>query len=160
MKHLAIAITMILLTGCTSSMSALRARQNPTLNAPPSASTLDSADYGVAPSGDYQREIERAMAQILLDPYSAVFSFNEPERAWLPRYHFDPKGPPPYQSGHVFGWRVHFTVNARNAFGGYAGHELYEAFFQEGQLRAVLQQNRAPDIFGYDQWFVLAYPAR
>lgn len=160
MKHLAIAIAMLILTSCASPYAALRARQNPTLNAPPTTSALEAADYGTPPSGDYQRAIESTFAPALLDPYSAVFSFGEPERAWLPRYHFDPKGPPPYQSGHVFGWRVHFTVNARNAFGGYTGNELYEAFFQNGRIRAVLVQHTAPDIFGYDQWFVLAYAAR
>lgn len=157
MKSTTIAvIAMLLLTSCASHLDALRARQNPTLNAPPSAQELETASYGDPPRGGYERAIQTTFAPLLLDARSARYHFGEPEPAWLPRYHFDPPQPPPYQSGHVFGWRVHFTVNARNAFGGYAGDQLYEAFFQNGRLRAVLVQHMAPDIFGYDHWSVLA----
>lgn len=133
--------------------------QQQQLNAPPSASELESADFGPAPAGELDAAIAHTFGPVLLDPASALYSFGEPEHAWLPSYHFRARGAP-MEPGHVYGWRVRFEVNARNAFGGYAGAQPYEAFFRGGELAAVLQQDPRPDVFGFTSWSAVAYATR
>jgi hypothetical protein len=149
----------LLLASCVSRYAALEARQNPRLNEPPSSAELEAAEYGIPPAGDCAQAIETTFSPTLRDPESARYQFAEPERSWLPRYHFDIDRVAPYKSGHVFGWTIRFTVNAKNGFGGYAGAQSYEAFFQEGKLRAILQRSRYPDIFGFSCWDAIAFPA-
>ena len=160
MNHSLAPIAFVLLfASCVSRYAALEARQNPRLNEPPTSAELESAEYGIPPVGDHAHAIATTFGPTLRDPESARYQLGEPERSWLPRYHFDVDRVAPYKSGHVFGWTIRFTVNAKNAFGGYAGAQAYEAFFQEGRLRAILQRSPYPDIFGFACWHAIAFPS-
>lgn len=123
----------------------------PELNAPPAVHELEAAEYGAPPLPEHEATIRAAIARTLLDPESARFAFAEPEPGWAHQYVID--GPPgPYQPGHAFGWRVAVEVNARNAFGGYTGAQRYDAFFQDGQIRAILRPADYLDVFGFARW--------
>lgn len=129
------------------------------LNSPPDAQALGTADYGAKPDSTHQAQMESIMAPILKDPDSAKYWFAEPQTGWLPRYHFDTRDQgQPHLRGQVFGWIVNFTVNAKNSYGGYTGDEAYFGFFQDGKLRGILRHGQYKDIFGYTTWDVIAGP--
>mgnify|MGYP001558458191 CR=1 FL=1 len=146
-----IVLAFVWLAGCV----ALPRAPHPELNAPPKEEVLETADYGVPPEADHQDEIRDAFARLLLDPYSARFTFAAPERGWAHQYVLGGTTGGPYSPGHDFGWVVAFDVNARNAFGGYTGTQRTYAFFRDGKLRAILR-NEGLDIFGYVWWYAVA----
>lgn len=78
-------------------------------------------DCGPFPS-DYQERIISAMSKKLIDPYSAQYEFNEPEKAT-------------YKDG--CGWYFVMGVNAKNRFGGYTGIELHQFIIYQGMLEEV-----------------------
>lgn len=122
------------------------------LNAPPAPHELEAADYGAPPPAAHAAQIREALARTLLDPESARFTFYAPKRGWAHQYVIDGPQADPYKAGHAFGWIVSFNVNARNAFGGYTGAHRYDAFFQDGQIRAILRPSDYPDVFGFACW--------
>ena len=127
------------------------------LNQPPSAEVLAAANFGPAPMEDSEAQVRATMARLLKDPESARYRFTPAEKGWLPRYLFDKQVPgQPFQLGNVFGWIVRFGVNAKNGFGGYGGETVYEAYFENGQLRGLLERSKYKDTFGYPCWDLLA----
>jgi hypothetical protein len=79
----------------------------------PPPSNLATADIGPTPTG-YEAPIRAYFAPQLKDPYSAVYQFEAPVRAWT----YD----------HVT-WVVCGTVNAKNSLGEYVGAKPFIAFF-------------------------------
>ena len=141
----------------TSTRQAIAVGPTSSLNAPPGDAELASADFGPSPKAEHEDQIRSAMETLLKDPESARYRFDAPAHAWLPRYHFDARVPgQPHQHGYVFGWTVSFAVNAKNSYGGYTGEQSYEAFFQGGEIRGILQRSRHKDIFGYPAWDLVA----
>ena len=87
---------------------------------------LATADYGIVPDG-YEAAIKEYFSSRLKDPYSAVYRFEFPRRAW-------------YRDGLVFGGKIHYGfivpvgLNAKNSYGGYVGEEAHAIFFRDGHL--------------------------
>jgi hypothetical protein len=157
-RHCALALCLLLvLVGCgsqtnSSGASQPQPRQREDLHKPPSDAELSTADFGLPPAENWREQIQSAMSGVLKDPESARYTFVAPDKAWVPLYYvekrLDPDGG--IHVGHAYGWRVDFTVNARNAYGGYVGRESYIGFFQDKKLRALLQPGPDfKDIFGY-----------
>jgi hypothetical protein len=110
MKRL-IGALLIFLMGCATSF------QKP----------LPNADYGSYPE-HYQALIRSHMDKVLLDPESARYDFTLPRRAYVNQGLA-------YGGGVQFlGYVVHFVVNAKNSFGGYAGRKSYMALIREGAI--------------------------
>ncbi len=155
MRLKTIALGLALLTSCVGGPPPTGPKSS--LNKPPSPQKLAAAEYGLGPLAGYEAQIRKVVETLLKDPESARYRFGAPEKGWLPRYHFDHRVPgQPHRHGHVLGWKVHFAVNAKNSYGGYAGESRYEAFFQDGQLRGILQPGKYKDIFGYPMWNLVA----
>jgi len=84
-----------------------------------------SANFGKLPK-NYQTVIRGyySMPGRLLDPYSAVYRFGPPQKGYA-------------KDGVLVGGKVHYGwivpvwVNAKNAFGGYVGTQLYYVMFFE-----------------------------
>lgn len=66
---------------------------------------------------------------MLKDPYSAQYTFNQPEKAWF-------KDGILAESGGAmrFGWLIPITVNAKNGYGGYTGLEKHTVFYSKGKI--------------------------
>jgi hypothetical protein len=80
----------------------------------------------------------------LRDPYSAVYTFERPVRAWG----FFGEDP--------IRWVVCGTVNAKNAFGGYVGAKHFMAHYLHGRIEGVAYDN---SIFAADcaKWHAAGY---
>jgi hypothetical protein len=87
--------------------------------APPDEAAI--MDCGPFPY-DYQEKIMTDMNRKLIDPYSAQYGFNEPQKA---RYKGD------------CGWYVLMSVNAKNRFGGYVGAETHQFIIYKGTLEEI-----------------------
>lgn len=79
---------------------------------------LDTAYFGPYPM-DYQQRIQAHFSTILLDPYSAMYHFQEPFKA---------------RDGKGYGWKVVVEVNAKNRMGGYTGRERYYFMFRDYEM--------------------------
>ena len=79
---------------------------------------------------DYQQQIKALISPGLKDPYSAVFRFEAPRRAFT-------------QDGALRGGRKYYGfvvptyVNAKNGFGGYTGEELSLFMWENGHFYNV-----------------------
>jgi len=82
----------------------------------PTPDQFAAADYGPYPS-NYENMIKEYYSKQLIDPYSAVFTFGRPQKAWNGL------------GGGLFGWVVCGTMNAKNRFGGYVGAKHYYVLF-------------------------------
>jgi hypothetical protein len=89
----------------------------------PTEADLKVADYGPKPSESALQTHEVAVRAVkeaeLKDPASAIYKFYPPEKGWF-------IGRKSYRDGIVnnqvrFAWRVSFSVNAKNGYGGYTG---------------------------------------
>lgn len=145
-------------TGCASRL-ALRptASEHASVSDRPSnASELAFVEYGIAPDGTHEGEIRSAMKTLLKDPESTPFRFTAPERGWFPRYVFEEDVPvKSRREEREFGWKVHFFVSAMNGDGAYTPEKPYEAFFQGGRLRGILQKLKVTDAQGNPTWGLL-----
>ena len=80
----------------------------------PTPDQLANADYGSYPA-NYKEISTQYISNVLIDPYSAVFSdWKGPSTGWYRDY-----------KGTFFGYRVCVFVNAKNRMGGYAGRKLH-----------------------------------
>lgn len=86
----------------------------------------DGANYG-RPPDDYMAQIAAHLENELFDPFSAVFEYSEPLRAYAN------KGLAYGGKIDCYGWVVDFKVNAKNRLGAYVGWTYYTAFFCEGR---------------------------
>jgi hypothetical protein len=75
----------------------------------PTPDQISGANYGPYPD-DYETIIKNHYSRSLFDPYSAVYTFSSPKKAWRSQF------------GTVkYGWVVCGTLNAKNRMGGYVG---------------------------------------
>lgn len=161
MKKSIAAVTslgIIVFAGCASifpTHSATSAREA-SWNRPPSTPRVETAEYGIAPGASREKDIRCAMSTLLQDSQFTPLRFLPPERSWLPRDLFEEatSGQPP-KEGRVFGWKVHFFVPVQNGNGRVVAEKAYEAFFQEGHLRGILQELKNKDRYGYPTWGLL-----
>lgn len=95
----------------------------------PSPSQFKNADYGPVPDASTARKlITEWMSKNLRDPYSAVYTFSD-------QFKQTHKGD--FIQGATFAWGTCGTVNAKNAFGGFAGERLFFAVIKDGQVLDV-----------------------
>jgi uncharacterized protein YceK len=88
----------------------------------PSPEAVAAATFSPVPA-DIEGRIKAQYQVMLKDPYSAVYQFGAPRRAYF-------RGP----SGMVYGYMVAVHVNAKNSYGGYTGGELYHWGWADGVL--------------------------
>ena len=107
----------------------------------PSPEQINSADCGPFPS-NYQELIKGALNPSLLDPYSAIYSFAEPQKGW------NNMGSEP-----IYGWTVCGTVNAKNRFGGYVGIRPFYSMINNGVVvRFISEAMTIPDSVFWGFW--------
>jgi len=106
MTKLIILISVLCLTGCSSELA-------------------QQQDIGPLPE-NYQDLIRQHMYAQLKDPYSAVYRFGTPYQGsiW--------KGL--VFGGTDYGWLCPVGINAKNAFGGYAGEQSYTFLIKNGRV--------------------------
>lgn len=90
---------------------------------------LARAPIGPPPT-QYETRVRDYFARHLRDPGSAIYSLSPPVRGW--------------EDDRVV-WAVCGTVNARNAFGWYAGPRPFVAFFEGDALRGMIDRYRTTD---------------
>ena len=100
----------------------------------PTAIDFASADYGqVTKLEDIQPKVIELMSVLLKDPDSAKYKWVSFKQGWV-------------RDSILNGSQVHFgyelvvLVNAKNSYGGYAGFQLYDLLFYNGQITVVNQQ--------------------
>lgn len=99
MKKLLSLVALLSLSACATSISQER---------------LAKADYGPAPSKNYQETIKKHFAKTLIDPTSPLYTFKEPKKGYTKRS-------PMFKTNEDFGWVVCGTINSKNRMGGYTG---------------------------------------
>jgi hypothetical protein len=81
----------------------------------------DTPRYGSYPA-NYKEIVTQWLNKQLIDPDSARIEWNgEPKAADLGK-----------DGGHLYGYLVNFTVNARNRFGGYTGKQKHAVLIRNG----------------------------
>ena len=88
----------------------------------PTPDQIYGADYGPHPS-DYEAIIKEYYSSYLFDPYSAVYTFRMPTKAWRSQF-----------SQVQYGWAVCGTINAKNRFGGYVGAKPFYVMIHYGKV--------------------------
>ena len=92
--------------------------------------------YGGPLTVDYQAFIKKWFSTRLKDPYSAVYTFSQPQKG------YQAKAPVPFgPGGYWLGYRVDVMVNAKNSFGGYVGAKKYTFWFRDNQLLTISVPN-------------------
>ncbi len=107
-------------------------------NIPPEV--IANANYGAAPSANYQNLIKEHISASLIDPTSPLFTFDTPRKGYT-------KEGGAFNTDELFGWRVCGSVNAKNRFGGYTGRVPYFALFKNQRLVKVIV-GEIPDRYG------------
>ena len=109
-KDMAIGLTILLLTGCATSSGR------------PTTEQLANNTFTECPS-DYQQTIKQRLSNDLIDRYSVMFRFSQPEK---------------YIYGKQYGYVVEVGLNAKNRFGGYVGEQVHEFMcFPGGEVREI-----------------------
>lgn len=88
----------------------------------PSREAVAAATFSPVPA-DIEARVKAQYQVILKDPYSAVYHFGVPQKAYF-------RGP----SGMMYGYIIAVHVNAKNSYGGYTGGELYHWAWADGVL--------------------------
>ena len=102
----------------------------------PTAEQINMANCGPLPS-NHEVAIKMIIDPHLFDPYSAVYTFSKPEKAWNNM-----------AGDSIYGWRVCGTINAKNRFGGYIGSAPFYAFFNNDKVvRFITKGITIPDSF-------------
>ena len=86
---------------------------------------MDNADYGTKPNAKVIEDLEK-MVRIgdsvkLKDPESAIYAFSPtPKKDWF-------RG-----TGNMvrYAWKITYTVNAKNSYGGYTGSKLHWRWYR------------------------------
>ena len=108
-KDIAIGLTILLLTGCATSGR-------------PTTEQLANNTFTECPS-DYQQTIKQRLSNYLIDRYSVMFRFAQPEK---------------YVYGKQYGYVVEVGLNSKNRLGGYVGEQVHEFMcFPGGEVREI-----------------------
>jgi hypothetical protein len=86
----------------------------------PTQREFETADYGLYPE-KFEEIIKAYYSTILFDPYSAVYTFNKPVKAWN-------------RIENIFGWVVCGTVNGKNRLGAYVGAKPFYILIRNNQV--------------------------
>lgn len=95
-------------------------------------------DYGQAPQ-EVEAQVRSYMENELRDAESARYKFEPPYKVYA---NLNPEG--------LFVWhgyRVDFSVNAKNGYGGYTGYTPYFALFRNGKITRAYPAHEAPWTF-------------
>ena len=85
--------------------------------------TADIARYGPYPT-NYKQIVTKWLGTQLIDPASARIEWSdEPTPADLGK-----------NGEHLYGYLVHFKINARNRFGAYTGKQSHAALIRDGEV--------------------------
>ena len=92
--------------------------------------------YGAPLTMDYQAFIKKWFSTRLKDPYSAVYTFSQPQKS------YQAKAPVPFgPGGYSLGYRVDVMVDAKNSIGVYVGAKKYTFWFRDNQLLTISVPN-------------------
>jgi len=86
---------------------------------------------------NWKQQVEAGVRASLRDPDSARFLFVETPSPSELAPGIQKWGREEVDGTTIFGWRIYFGVNAKNAYGGYTGNQPWEAIFVDGRLRDV-----------------------
>ncbi|PKN20913.1 MAG: hypothetical protein CVU71_03800 [Deltaproteobacteria bacterium HGW-Deltaproteobacteria-6] len=97
--------------------------------------TQEEMNPGPVPT-NYEQAIKNIVNPHLVDPYSAVYTFNKPSSGRNT------------MSGVIYGWHVCGTVNAKNRMGGYSGaNPFYAMIKNDTVVRFIYKSILIPDTF-------------
>ena len=92
-------------------------------NLPAQTPTTDQERYGPYPT-DYKEIVTKWLSTQLIDPDSARIEWTE-----------EPKATDLGKDGqHLYGYLLHFRVDARNRFGAYTGKQTHGALIRNGEV--------------------------
>lgn len=99
------------------------------------------ADYGAYPS-NYVDIVHEYFNQILKDPESARYRFDQPERGYMNHSLI--------YGGDVawHGYLVKVDVNAKNSFGGYVGYTPYIVKIRDGKVIGIHNLDKVEATYG------------
>ena len=100
--------------------------------ATPTKKNLEMANYGLCPE-KYEDLIRAHYSTILFDPYSAVYTFCKPVKAW-------------HRVKNEFGWVVCGSVNGKNRLGAYVGVDPFYFMIKNNQV--VVSHDHMPPFVG------------
>jgi hypothetical protein len=104
--------------------------------AAPDQATLAAADYGTYPA-DYRTDVSRYLDDTLKDPASAQVEYlADPHQGFIRKN----IGAQP-----IYGYRVCFTLNAKNSYGGYTGKHLTTVLLRDGTVVDYKQADHTSD---------------
>lgn len=105
----------------------------------PTEQEAANADYGAYPD-NYQEIIKNYLADLLFDPYSAVYSnWRGPLRGWSGGGFFQV----------AYGYRVCVDINAKNRMGGYVGKKLHYFVINNGRIIQYFDETFAPQFCNF-----------
>lgn len=111
---------------------------------PPTREQLANADYGDPPS-NHEELIKSFLSASLIDPYSAMYTFDHPVKGWTKA------------AGEAYGWVVCGSLNAKNRFGGYVGAKPFYVMIKNNKIIRCLHEGKTePDSFSLG--FIAANP--
>ncbi len=128
MKKSLFLIVCFLLYGCATCGKSIDCASAPI--SLPSEEELAQLNYGVSPTG-YEESIKEYFDDVLLDPYSAVYEFNQPKKYWY-------RDPETRRSQVYVGYVVKVKVNAKNKMGGYTGKQLWGFVFRNNEIIKII----------------------
>lgn len=118
MKKLACLLLLVLLVGGCATI-------------PPTQEEISKLNLQSQPplTTDYKQDIKNYFSDILFDPYSAVYEFDQPQIGWYKEAF----------NGKLYGgWIVKVKVNAKNRMGGYVGKQPYAFIFERNAIVKVI----------------------
>ena len=103
----------------------------------PTKEEIAKLNYGMAPTIDCQQVIKDYFSNALVDPYSAVYEFeNTPTQYWYKE--------PPLMGGKLYaGYMVSVKVNAKNRMGGYTGKKQYIFIFNNNSIIKIIDSEES-----------------
>lgn len=99
----------------------------------------------------FEKLVKAEMENILHDPYSAKYYFEQP---LYKTYHYDffkLNGYYPEEEIFVWGWGAYFYVNAKNKMGGYTGKTPYKAIINNNKIVYLHKNFGADGLFTVDE---------
>jgi len=96
----------------------------------PTQEEISHFDYGAPLTIDYQQAIKNYFGEVLFDPYSAVYEFEDEPRTFWYKESF---------TGNLYtGYAVYVRVNAKNRMGGYVGKQRHCFIFKDNKIIKII----------------------
>lgn len=120
----------------------------------PSKEFVSTWDFSDKPTmNEFQKLVKAEMENILIDPYSAKYYFEQP---LYKTYHYDYDKLDGYhyeENIFVYGWGAYFYVNAKNKMGGYVGKTPYKAIVNKGKIVYIHENHGADGLYEVDDLY-------